>query len=387
MPIKFAKQKETQEESFTTVPDKLYAVTGFEYIHKEDEEPCFRPNVFEQLVVLIKFLTANGEEGPAMSVSPAELVCLVNAFGVEFKPDPKRIMDIDTLLEAKEKAHGKQLSVESVGGWAKNFKVDWLHPPEDRYTVQFKRIQKHDEGEYEYKVVNLAGKDPWEFIPLVFEIVGDENGKPSPFNGYEIQAAVSNVWVVSQFDEETGESVSIEEIGFPLLAPGVNGERWLALLDYFVPQVHEHEWLRNDSPLGVDELYNPQYVILSELQKSNKTIVVYCEGDKRKNWGFDLKNVKQMNKKPEKPAEPVTLQTWVDLINSIPWEEEVFASVSPLEFTQYGKDNLAKEYLDDRGPIKGWWNRAELPETRNFDTLTEEEITRLIEVTKNSMGL
>jgi hypothetical protein len=373
--------EEGEGGSYATIEDKFYTCKGFEFIIREDNPPQYEDLNGEEKV-LIKFLTFDGAEGPAASLSPAEFIALVHKFGGEdYTPSVEDLKETSCLIEGKEKANkaGKQLSVESKGGWARQYSLS-LHIPEGKYTVKFKGAHRQDreEGNYHFTRREM-GENVNEFLIFDFVVTGNALGKPSIYDGFEFSLFMTNVFVAGK--NVNGKNINAEEIAQPVMVGNVTSKRWLEFARYFAPALDDYEWEVDPtkSRYGVSEVLQPQYVIINEALKADQRVVVYYEpikGKRTTKWTVELADLSKVNERAEKVTEEsseeeYTLKDFVNVVKEIAGEN-IFESEDPVSFTSEGKEWAEKNLSDI------WTKENGFPNVRVFTILKSSQIEQLI---------
>lgn len=395
---------------FKPVEDREYVVNGIEaFISKDDSGPFFK-EINGEMKVLLRLRCVDGEEGPAMSCSPVEFVALVNAFGGNFTdPDGKVKFTLTTTNRMSPKAlmigmksanaAAKHLTVESKRGWVNI--MSQLTPPEGKYTVKFVNAHRPDRDPNNLRFQRVANSSgSFESLIFEFEIVGDGLGNPTIWEGYRIAEFMNNPFV-EQYETESGKTITAQDEGCPLWR---RDERtggiptvvklWMEFIHYFVPSVLRHEWCVDptDSPFGVSEVLEPQYVIVHEAKRAANLVKVWYGQKKRSTRkGIDLRNLPMMNdaapEEQEEVLQPNALLTLVEYIEQRWPDVVIFAQSTPddpaVVFTEAGKI-WAKEYLGgDNGP----WVRAGLNlADRRLHTLNEAQLEALLAELEDQYG-
>lgn len=381
----------TQRE---TILDKMYYVKGIEEIISKDEQgnPFFK--LYNGVLKVLVKLKADreGEEAPAMSLTPAEFIGLVHAFGAtDFLPDYSVRESTAVLLEGVQKANaaGQVLAVESKNGWANTYTVRAIHPPEGLYTVKLREVfSPQHPGTLEFS----EGRNDSTFIILKFAIVADGQGNPTLWEGFDITIFLGNPFVNIHQNEATGEVLNAIDRGHPLMEHGKPSARWEAFGKYFAPGIWDtYEWAvePSKSRWGVCEVTSPQYPIIHAALAAGVEVKVWYEKMERKDdYWFDLLAVRQHNPEPVVLKE-TTVQDFIDYVKSKTWTytdaagelveiDEVFASEVPLEFV-LNDDNKSEWALNFLGGDNGTWAAAGLPEDdHRIEALSSQQLEDLI---------
>lgn len=361
------------------VMDKNYYVTGIEeFIIKDDNNNPIFKLYGTTLKTGIKFRTQNGEEGPAMMLTAAEFIALVQTFGAkDFAPKGQARMQSAVLLEGQRKANeqNKMIVVESRKGYV-NAITD-MHPPEGQYEVVFKEaFSPKFPGTMDFSPGN---KENSEYMLLKFEIVNH-----SVWEGFILSQFMNNSFV--DYCEIDGVVYSAIEGEKPVLAPGKSSERWVAFGTFFGDNLWARwEWATepSKSPYGVCEVQKPQYVLINQAIEKQKVVKVWYQKKERSNdFWFDMIDLKKFNEVVE--DREATIEDFVQFIKDHTWYkedgeteyslEEIISSENPLVFTG---PEWAVQYLGgDLGP----WNRAGLdPNDHRFEILSSTQLGRLME--------
>jgi hypothetical protein len=388
--------KVVTEDAFEKIMDKVYYADGIEDIISLDPagNPIYKLSNTNDLdlkvwVKLRCMPDRNGkrEEGPAISLRPAEFVALVHLFGAkDFTPTKQTRTLSPVLLEGVSKANeaAEAIAVESKNGWASVYDIPALHPPEGKYGVQFSgAFSPQFPGSYDF----TSGGNDSHYIILKFLIVTDGNGDETMWEGFEISVFLNNAFV--DYHEHNGEISNAMELGHPLIVPGKNGDRWQEFGRYFAPGIwEEYDWQTNpnNSRWDVCEVKKPQYVLFNRALEKERTVYVWYEKTERtdKFW-FDLLALKQHNSSPQ------TKQVWtgadfVTFVTARKWHyaegdmPELFVSTDPVLFTSEG-ETWANMYLaGEAGPLKvAGINLDETP----FAALSSEQFEKLMNEMRN----
>lgn len=372
-----------EKDGFENIEDGRYVVNGIADIitKKEDGTPYFKENNGD-LKVMLKLRTITGIDGPAMSVTPAEFVALVHAFGAtDFLPSYDDRMLATTLLrgmnEANEKS--KKLSVDSVNGYAN--RANDSHAGEGMHTVKFIGTP----GDLNTWIEGTYG----QYMTFLFEIVGDAKGNPSVWTGYRIPIFMSDVFVDMQ-DDGTGKILNAMELETPIMLGGVNARRWEAFIKYFAPDVANRHWEVNPakSEYGVCEVTDPATVIINEALKAKRSMKVYYKSFPKKqggvSWKFELTSLPEWNDLETSSTNSVKVEDFVRFVADKTWPadddkvfENIFESTKPVVFSADGIQ-WAQKYL---GGEAGPWAEAGLPLENKppLEALTSAQLTALMQ--------
>lgn len=388
---------------FSKILDKRYNVNGIEeFISKTDSgDPVFKEQN-NRLVVWLKLRTVSGEEGPALSLEPAEFVGLVHAFGGK-KFFPKNRLSTAALLEGQQLANAaaKPQVVESVGGWASVFKMrDIIAPPDlQNYTVKFVRASEYNQQSGDYHFTDY----PWGSTGMYFEfeITGDAQGNKTPWEGFKISRFMDKVFEDSVTVGDKTWNAS--ELGKPLFTRTEKGgiptsvNQWIGFMKYFAPAVYEdYEWEVDParSEYGVNEVLNPQYVIINEALKLGRKVKIHWRPKKEGYSGstFDLfeETLDKINESyADVDDDARTVEDIVEYIKLRFPDEEVFETESPVVFKR-NAEGVAQWAVDHFGGENGPWAAAGLPlvdPKPALEELTVEQTTRLHEELVARYGL
>lgn len=377
----------------TTIPDGLYFCDGITDVLpacEGPEGPIFVENLWGVPQIQLKLRNKAGGEGPAIGISVPDFYVLAHSFGkldmpvtYENRTDPGVLAAV---IERMKSPGGESFTfqVKNGRGWAQNYLPSEMGPPEGMYRVQLVEVHRPDrkrtpDGKYVWEFQALNGMNgPYEALIAEFEIVGGFDGKPSPYNGYRVAQFMINPFV-DEIETEEG-LLTTKEAKTPLFRrDGTHSTRWSMFMQFFAPAAAAHIWQQEGSPYGVNELEQPQYVIVAEALKVRKSrLVVIKQGSNGPT--FDMDDLAAMNPPGEEPdvEDEVTL---ADLVNKLNGYTDVQLiedgwNDSNVEFTDEGKQ-WAKDRLG--GPA-GAWAQAELPEDKKkLHLLNAEERKRLVD--------
>lgn len=370
-------------ETLERAADGKHQVTGIErWISTDDSgDPIFVPQQ-NQMVVRMKFRTANGENGPAYSATPAELFALANAFGVSLpkvKPENRMTSRTLALIMRSINDSGKTLTVESKNGWVNN--IAGASPSKGIYNMRFVDAYRPDR-----KADDLSWFDTTYGHTLIFEfqIAGDGTGKPTIWDGYPIQWWAKDCFVTN-VEDSAGELQPVEVLTFARTDKGGVPRAALqmqAFIKHFAPSLYDHDWQRDalKSEYGVDEVAQPQYAIVDYAKRDKKSVPIFLSTKTSRkgnvSFGFDLledvmETTPEYNIDDEVADEEngiSNLMGLVKLIEALTPEITVFETFDEnnVEFSEDGREWM-REYV---GGENGPWHRAGLP-LENKPALTE----------------
>lgn len=197
MPITNRPDPEYVPEEFETFSDGKYPTIGIRWFSVDDQKaPIFMSGKGRQpLVAMYRTLLEDDRDGPPGSVSPAEVVMLVKAYGGDPKNLPDREEDPTAFLMAARdtiNSSDKVVTIAVKDGWVSN--TPGLNLPPDKYftfgyagiSTKTDDIPAPREGQY--------GK--WFGVNL--RVVGDLQQRPTPYDGYEQFVFVSYGLVVEE---------------------------------------------------------------------------------------------------------------------------------------------------------------------------------------------
>lgn len=252
-----------------------YTVTGigawFKKCTDDKEFPVFVPSADgQQMVVRFNLRMEDGTDGPPITTTRPELVCLVRAFGGDVSQLPKE-ESTRFLLAAKDQANKgakkRQCAVDG-DGWTRIISVEGALPPVGEATDPIK---------YQWKYVGARsgdGTSPVRFATpkntqfstdpvafFTFELAGDEFGTPTPYDGFTLDVRVYNPF------DGTYDTTPIGKV--PRTALGAKGgipasvNRMIRFYSLFCPELARYSWESDPekSSLGIDEIANPLAVI------------------------------------------------------------------------------------------------------------------------------
>lgn len=287
---------------YETCPDDSYKTTGFVFATKDDEEPEFRVMNNEPKVMVRFVVSKHADNPPVAALTAPEFVALVRSFGADsFAPQVPQ--STNALYEGKKAvdslAKPNTLTIITKNGYVNANKNPILCPSRGIYTVRFKGAQRKDRENSLFFQVIPSQRDGWKpqrQLIFTFEIVGDGNGNPCPFNGFEITQ-----WMDSPFIKEItladGSILTAADHGGPLMWPGKKAPKsqivWSAFIKHFTDLPTDYEWQSDPalSVYGVNECEEPQFVFVSNASKVKKLVrVSYHQPEGRSYMTFSLNN-------------------------------------------------------------------------------------------------
>ena len=171
--------------------DGSYKVVGFEWFSKNDDgAPCLVAQK-NGLVGRVKFGLADGEEGPPMSVTLAQMALLANAFGVDVdnlgvKPaldQPRAIAKYMTRVRDKVNGEGKELKIKVENGWVDSQRgVPGMSLPTGEFLFVITDMGPKEDGVPTPRMTNPQW-GAWFFV--TFRVVAGKGGTPSIYDGCE----------------------------------------------------------------------------------------------------------------------------------------------------------------------------------------------------------
>lgn len=372
----------TKVEVMEKAADGKHQVTGIErWISTDDNgDPIFVPQN-GNMVVRLEFKTASGEVGPAYSPTPAELFALVRAFDApvpKVKPENRMTSRTLALVQQAINDSGKTITVESSNGWVND--VPSAYPDKGIYNVKFAGACRPDR-----KPDDLSWFETRFGRSLIFEfqIAGDGTGKPTIWDGYPIQWWAKDCFV-TMVEDSKGIPQPVEVLTFARTDRGGVPRAALqmqAFIKHYAPSLYDHDWQRDalKSEYGVDEVAQPQYVIVDYAKQDKKLVPIFLSTKTSRkgnvSFGFDL--LEDVMETPdyniddedvEEGGGAVHLLDLVKLIEALTPEITVFETFDEnnVEFSDDGREWM-REYV---GGENGPWHRAGLP-LENKPALTE----------------
>lgn len=377
-------------------------VSGFEEViasYKNDDGSPFFKEINGEPRIMINLRTPTGDVGPTFSGTPAEFWSLVNAFGGKVEADYSNRMSATMITRGIESANAAGKRVKAMAnddGYLKYMPYD-AHPSDGAYTVRFVDAHRtdYDTGNYHFSVVK-GSNGSFESLIFDFEIIGDGTGKKCVWNGYVVSKFFNNAFT----NEYTanGKTITAEEIGKPLFVRDENTggipafvKDWENFVQFFAPSVNDHEWNVDPgmSNYGVNEVHEPQYVIIGAAKEEKLAVRAWLEeaGRKSRRFTIDIRGLAKTNLDPidveAQNAEETSQAPEVnDLITYIEsrWDDvDVFdqSEGNEVVFTEAGR-TWARDTL---GGENGPWSRAGLGKAERdagIGSLTGEQIEKLI---------
>lgn len=195
------------EQSFDTFPDGKVKVKGFEWFSKDDKElPILVAQKDGKLVGRLRFTLMDGEEGPPMSVTLAEMNLLAKAFGCKNLPTiPSEAyagLITKFMIEIKNMCQDKELEVEVKKGWVNS--IPGTEVPEGTYWFYISDVsspEKNEKGDPKPKMGDYG-----QFFFVTFT-VDSEKGHPSPYTGATFTELMPYAIVVNDKGEAGFETV------------------------------------------------------------------------------------------------------------------------------------------------------------------------------------
>ncbi|HMN10766.1 MAG TPA: hypothetical protein PKD55_00410 [Bellilinea sp.] len=262
-----------------------YKVLGIKgYVWKDDAgNPIFKPSALDGDMQALVRLKVEGEYPDILaSLTVAQLVVLVGSLGANpelLKPIEAtagfllRVEEVLSKIRSPKKIEARvtDRSTPYVAYWGNDFA-----PPLGEYTMRIA------------KMYALDGKEPITFQPayegkayiikILFEIVGDMWGNPTPYAGFRISEPFYDPFA----DTEVGED-GIERPSFQTFEDGkegtpVNVVRFNRLLSYFARSAPggvswgEYRWESDPtrSQFGINELSNPIEVVRQRVMEESR---------------------------------------------------------------------------------------------------------------------
>ena len=363
------------ESMFESYAPGQYNVTGIgRWIAVDDKGlPVFMVSqLSEELEARFTLKVEGTDDGPPMSGTARDLVSILMAMGVPLHELAKlKIENTSEFLQKVERLFSKttKKAVAYVGkrGWISS--VNGTELPTGQYVM---KVARYYEKDGELTLIQRYKKYDNEnyFMHVVFEVVADQFGKPSMFNGFQ-----QGVWVEDPFTGTYGtaddgsiypitktrtvRTKSGEEKEFTARAVTYFSGMASALVEEFDPSVWE---TKPDIPAQT---------ILEAALEAGKYVLVSIAPNK------------------------VGVNT-IRIDSIIPYDgdveesgDEVNASKALYDLTVY-IDKLAGFKVFDkdfsvtekgaqwcRGNIIDLWNELNLPESRKFIDLTDEQVAEL----------
>lgn len=255
-------------DEFDKAPAGDYSVNKVSFFRDASGFPEWMNDMIKGRVARLRLTTTDGAYELPMSGGAVDLVLLARAFGVPVKSLPTNRNTVEFLVRVEDAINksGKTVRLKvNEGGWV-SFVYD-ATPPEGYYRFRMARASSTDRSE----PIHFAPSPNPLYEPsinLFIEIVGDVQGKKTPFDGYTVMLRMYNPF--------EGHSD-----GRPNMRVNPNGgtpavvKRLYKFIEAFCPDVYEHEWQDDmlQSDLGICEVENPIAVVVDYALKSNREAI------------------------------------------------------------------------------------------------------------------
>lgn len=241
--------------------------------------PTFVPGFNDQMQVRFRLMLADGKSGPPVSMTRAQIAGFVRALGgniVKIKPHEEssgyllRVQkELERVNPVSEGAAPKTTLTAVVNdqGWAN---VQGIEPPQGVYRFRFAGVASKN-GQ-----VNWRNWYDSEVVWINFELVSDEWGEPTPFDGYQML-----IWFDRPFDG-VYEMEDGRQVPRPVVTERGNYaasvRRLMRFMSAFAPTLsdgsswEDYEWTTDpeESEYGVNELAEPMNVYFAEALKQGR---------------------------------------------------------------------------------------------------------------------
>lgn len=231
-----------------------------------------------KMVVRFNLRMQDGTDGPPITCTKAELACVVKAFG----GDPKQLPAEEStryLLMAQELANKAGVARECYvdkNGWTRVTYLDKALPP----TQKAINDEEFEPVKYQWEFVEarsvdgstpVAFKDHTSTYPsgtvvesisyFTFQLVGDEFGAHTPYDGFTFDVRMYNPFDGSVLETPAGKKPATKmgkKGGYPLEVKNM-----IKFQSLFCPEMASYHWKSDpeNSEYGVNEISNPLPVI------------------------------------------------------------------------------------------------------------------------------
>lgn len=368
--------------------DGTYEISGIDGFFKsytdDSNVPFFKPvNGVMKVMINTKM---GAEQGPPMSLTPAEFVGLAHAFGVDLKTLPTDRMSSKFLLAALSAINnsGKKVKAEVGGNWIKY--VPAAQPPTGLpgvFQIEFVKFYNTDGSE-----PAAFQKDKWDNVKVgaIYRIVAAGDGSPTMWEGFEIKDPLYNPFDgVIEGDDGTYPKMAVAQNG----ARPVRVARFYKFCEAFTDKHHlfeMHSW-------KPEELENPLLAVNQYLLPKGRLRVMLELTDGKngapKRLKFDLGLAELVGdavpvierEMPTSAAAPVAPPPSAEATFGAP---DALATLIAYLTKRSGIEMFDKENgLTTLG--QAWakenigkaWTDAGMPDHRKFALLTSEEAEKL----------
>lgn len=380
-----------KESQFSKAEKGKYIVTGIADIFSCDASgiPVFKP-VQNNLKAMAHFVRQDGSpEQPAWSGTAEDFYDLAKAFGADvtdLQPANTSAFLVEILKRA---ASGSPLEVYVNGeGWVGPIAV--LLPKEGIYRLGFVGGRSVDGSQpLEFKERtrtftrdNTTNTVTRSELTLIFEILSAVDGN-TRYAGQRIFLLLENPF------DGVGEN---EDGPVPQFRVGKNGgqlvatTRLLKFIEIFWPEGLEgYHWASDPekSVFGINELENPILVIVEKAKIAKRQAYASISPTSGGFLKTDLLRLMPLSDAPPQPVRQISrprLMELIGIINEIVSNESMTVAFdaklgSPFALTKAGK-------VWCRANIAPLWNKLELGQNRQFESLSEENAARLLSEVK-----
>ncbi len=241
--------------------DGSYKVNGFEWFSKNDDgAPCLVAQK-NGLVGRVKFGLADGEEGPPMSVTLAQMALLAHAFGVDVaalgsKPSldqPRAVAKYMTRVRDKVNGADKELKIKVENGWVDSQRgVPGMSLPTGEFLFVITDFGPKEDGVPTPRMTNPQ----WgAWFLVTFRVVAGKGGKPSMYDGCEFTEFLTYALVSDEDGQLDWEKEDGSWTG--------NSIKMGHLLEFTTPELFEGSFGDPDNilPEWLDQALELQYVV------------------------------------------------------------------------------------------------------------------------------
>jgi hypothetical protein len=234
---------------FEKCPAGTYKCTGISrWISTDNEIPIYKFDKWRDgLIAQLELTRQDGGPNPAWSGTPLNVTLLARAFGGDIEKLPKDRNSTTFLVRAEEMIQKSKKTVTvdvNESGWVT--RVHEATPPEGYYWLEVVSARSLDGSDPLTFQASNWGDDNRQLL-VVFQIVGNMMGNPTPFDGFQII-----YYMRDGFDGVVDDKPNLR-----LTAKGAESfaaRRVRRFCEIFVPEIFEDEWAWQDSENPINEI-------------------------------------------------------------------------------------------------------------------------------------
>lgn len=182
----------SQGQLYERPPDGIYHVTGFADFFSCDSQgnPVFRPGAFDPRLQIFVHLKTREGVSLAWAASVADLFVFAEVFGA----NPERLLPAEAssgfALRVQEElsrpSRPKEIEAFVRNGWVRFFKGAFS-PPIGEYYFKVHLTSVDNSRPVVAKPVAFSSGGGFSAAILLFEIIADRLGKPTPYAGFRVR--------------------------------------------------------------------------------------------------------------------------------------------------------------------------------------------------------